>query len=107
MLQLDDAKMSEFIDKLVSTDEIELGNNITYKVERSVFHSENQINYEQMMNNLWMIYGDEGKSEVYIALFDKMRHFVADGLHIIGLDRLFSQYYYNIEWNMYTEAKFD
>lgn len=99
--------MSRFIDDLLDKDEIDLGSNVKYKVYTNRFHSTEDINYFQMERNLWMIYGDEEKCEIYLSLFDKMRKFVANILQVPGLSRLFSQYYYNIEWNMYTEAKFD
>lgn len=104
---LSDARMSKFIDSLLDKEEIDLGRNIKYKVYTNRLHSIKEINYFQMERNLWMIYGDEEKCEIYLTLFDKMRKFVANILQVPGLGRLFSQYYYNIEWNMYTEAKFD
>ena len=104
---LSDEKMSKFIDSLLHKEEIELGNSIKYKFYANRYHSLEEINYFQMERNLWMIYGDEEKCEIYLTLFDKMRKFVANILQVPGLSRLFSQHYYNIEWNMYTEPKFD
>lgn len=104
---LSDEKMSKFIDSLLHKEEIELGNSIKYKFYANRYHSLEEINYFQMERNLWMIYGDEEKCEIYLTLFDKMRKFVANILQVPGLSRLFSQHYYNIEWNMYTEPKFE
>ncbi len=107
MLLLNDENMSGWIDDLLNKEEIDLGNDIQYKPRTGSFHSREKISYLQMENNLRMIYGDEETCEIYITLFDKMRTFVTDVLQVPGLGRLFSQHYYNIEWNMYTEAKFD
>lgn len=106
-MRLNDDEMMKFIDKLINTREIDLGKNTSYLIPSSKFVNKEEINYEQMTHNLMMIYGDMERCEKYIIIFDKMRQFVADVLCVTGLERMFSQYYYNIEWNMYTEAKFD
>lgn len=104
---LNDDEMMTFIDKLINTKEVSLGNDRVYHIPNNKFINKEKINYEQMTHNLMMIYGDKERCEKYIIIFDKMRQFVADILGVTGLERMFSQYYYNIEWNMYTEAKFD
>lgn len=103
---IDDEGMAAAIQKLVNQSEIDLGGGIRYPTGQHSFDCNREIDYAQMVRNLMMIYGDEKRCEIYIAIFDKMREFVSGVLHITGLERLFSQHYYNIEWNMYMEGDF-
>lgn len=95
---IDDEGMAAAIPKLVNQSEIDLGGGIRYPTGQHSFDCNREIDYAQMVRNLMMIYGDEKRCETYIAIFDKMREFVSAVLHITGLERLFSQHYYNIEW---------
>lgn len=107
MRRLNDNEMVNFFCDLVAKPYIDLGNGEKYESYRGELFADNETNYEQMTNNLLLIYGEEERCEIYIALFEKVRDFLANVLHISGLTRLFSHHYYNIEWNMYTEARFD
>lgn len=100
---INDEGMAVAIQKLTEQSEIDLGGGVRYPTDQRRFGYNEEVDYAQITKNLMMIYSDEKRCEDYIAVFDKMREFVSRVLRITGLERLFIQYYYKIEWNMYAE----
>lgn len=77
-------------------------NNSTYFFTRNV-----EKNYDTMLKNLQLIFGENKNVDQQVAIFDETLEFLQQVVQVEGADRLFSEHFYGIEWNMFLEADFD
>lgn len=77
-------------------------NDLTYFFTRNI-----EKNYDTMLKNLQLIFGENGNVDKQVAIFDETLEFLQQVVQVEGADRLFSKHFYGIEWNMFLEADFD
>lgn len=77
-------------------------NNLTYFFTRNI-----EKNYDTMLKNLQLIFGENAKVDKQVAVFDETLEFLQQVIQVEGADRLFSKHFYGIEWNMFLEADFE
>ena len=109
---ISDSTMSDFfedwISKIDSILKKENKNSIIELNCDSYFNARNiEKDYDTMLKNLHLIYGDNTNVDQQVSIFDEALNFLQQVIQVEGADRLFSKHFYGMEWNMFLEADFE
>lgn len=63
--------------------------------------------YDTMLKNLQLIFGENKDVAQQVAIFDETLEFLNQVVQVEGAERLFSKHFYGMEWDMLLEADFE